>query len=252
MIEILKIFVRNFLSSRKKHFLILLQNNNELRSTGGYITSVLDIEIGRLNAKKRTLNVNTDLYCHKKVDAPKPIKEMLYDCKLDTWTFRDANYYPDFGKSAKKIIEFYNLTYPQNTVCGLMAVNYSFAESLVEAIGKIKMGDRIIDRYSLFDFLSSEVSDIDRHDIDALNKRKNALNVLARKIMLKTLFTPWKWYKTFRIISQAFKEKDLQLYDTNKNISDFIPKSDEDFLAVIENNYLGLKSNRYMGALWDL
>ncbi len=246
MIEILKIFVRNFLSSKKKHFLILLQNNNELRSTGGFITSVFDVEIGRLRAKKNTLNLNTDLYNHKKVDAPKPIKEMLYDCKLDTWTLRDANYYPDFSKSAKKIIEFYNLIYPQNTVCGLMAVNYSFAESLFEAIGKIKIGDKTVDRYSLFDFLSSEVSDIDRHDIDALNKRKNALNVLARKIMLKTLFTPWKWYKTFRIISQAFKEKDLQLYDINKNISDFIPKSDEDFLAVIENNYLGMKSNRYI------
>ena len=111
-----KVFIKNFFGFKKRHFLVLLQNNNELRSTGGYITSVFDITLGKFGAKKKSLNVNTDLYDHKKVDAPTPIQKMLYDSHLNTWTFRDANYYPDFKKSGEKLVEFYNLVYPNNCV----------------------------------------------------------------------------------------------------------------------------------------
>lgn len=237
---------QHFFSLKKRHFLIILQNNNELRSTGGYITHVLDLILGRCQIKKKFLNVNTDLYQHKKVEAPKIIQDMLFDGHLNTWTFRDANYDPDFQKSAQKMIEFYNLIYSDKKVFGLLTINYSFIENWLKVIGTVSLKNRKIDYQNLFTFVSSQTSDIDRHDLNALSQRKAVLSLLAKKIILKTLLKPWLWIRLVRKGSEGFKSKALQLYDPKNHSSNFIRKPNQDFFSLIENNYLGLKSNRYL------
>jgi len=239
--------IRHFLSFKKEYCLIILQNNNELRSTGGFITSVFEVEIGRWQVKKKMLRVETDLCKHEKIKAPKAIQEMLFDSQLKTWTFRDGNYSPDFGKTAIKLIEFYHLVYPENSVAGLLAINFSFIEGWLKILGPLSLGDEVVDYKRLFIFLSATTSDIDRHDLDALNERKMVLNSLAKKMILKSLIKPWLWLKLIIFLKRSFLEKELQLYETNTASSfGFNAKNNEDFFAVIENNYLGLKSNRYI------
>lgn len=245
MNRILKLILKAFLSSEKTHFLIVLQNNNELRSTGGYITAVLDVKLGRGRLKKKFLNVNTDLYKHEKTEAPKIIQQMLFDSYLNTWTFRDANYDPDFEKSAEKMTEFYNKVYPYQKVNGLLAVNFSFVEDFLDLIGKIKVRDEWIDSKNLFEYLTVTVSDIDRHDLKALENRKSILRTLAKKLVLELAKKPWKWVAFMELARKGFLNKDLQLYDPKKEISNFKAEKGQDFFALIENNYLGLKSNRY-------
>ncbi len=247
MNRLIRHLIGQFFSSRSRHFLVLLQNNNELRSAGGYITSVFDVELGKWQAKKMSLDVGTELFNHEKVEAPKPIVEMLFDSHLDTWTFRDSNYDPDFNESAKKAIEFYHMVYHHQPVSGLLMANYGFVEELLRLLGPIRIGEDKLTHLNLFEYLSARSSDIDRKNRDANDARKNALSTLANKIILKSILRPWKWFSLWRLVNRSFDQRELQFFDPqHPQNSEFRAKKHQDFFSVIENNYLGLKSNRYI------
>ena len=247
MIRLIGFLLRHFFSSKRQHFLILLQNNNELRSTGGYITSVFEVELGKWKARKKSLDVATYLTKHAPVPAPKVIEEMLFDSHLKTWTFRDSNYDPDFNKSAKKAIDFYHMVYPKKPVCGLLMVNFGFTEGLLKIMGPVRIGQDKINQQNLFLYLTTRSSDIDRHDLAHNSTRKNILGILAKKLVLRAILRPWKWFALWSAVNQSFKDKSLQFYDPKRpQKTGFAISQNEDFLAIIENNYLGLKSNRYI------
>lgn len=247
MIHLLKTLIGNFISLKKKHFLLIFQNNNELRATGGFITQAIDLKMGKFTLKKRLLDVFGELANHRYIEAPKAIETMLFDGHLDTWTFRDANFDPDFFRSAKQLIAFYNEVHPKNEVCGLLAINFSFVEDLVGVIGPIKLKDRQVDEDGLFYFLSAEVSDIDRHDLPALRNRKKILSELMKKLITKSIVSFWKWPQLIRLIKDSFRRKNLQFFAPKmSNPQPFGPGESQDFLSVIESNFLGLKNNRYI------
>ena len=247
MFKLIRILIRNFFSFGKKHFLLIFQNTNELRATGGYITQVIDLEIGRFWLKKRVLDIDGEIAQHKYFRAPKVIEEMLFGEFLKTWTFRDANFDPDFSKSAEQLIKFYNEVFPKNKIAGLLAINFSFVEKLVGIIGPLKLKGVKIDENNLFHFLSAHASDVDRFDLKSTQGRKNVLTQLMKKMIFNFLFKFWRWPHSFLLLKKGFITKDLQLYAPgDKRNRSFGPKPNQDFLAVIESNFLGLKSNRYI------
>jgi len=247
MFKLIALFTGLFLKTKKQNFLILLQNNNELRATGGYISRLLDISIGKFSAKFNFRDVNADLDKHEYVEPPKPMKEMLNDNFYNGWSFRDANYNPDFTKSAEKLTEFYNLVYPKNKVAGILAVNFSFIENLLGIIGEININNQKVNKDNLFVYLSTHTSDIDRHDIKSIKERKTVINHLYKKIVKKCIFLIHKWHAISKLTNKSFENKDLQIWNSNReNKLEFEYPENSDCLAIIESNFLGGKSNRYI------
>jgi hypothetical protein len=232
-------------SREKKRILVIFQNNNELRGGGGYMTQIVEVVIGKMSIQKKFLNDYSDLRGTYNIEPPKPMKELL---KVDKWFFRDANYYGDFSKSAKQIIKLFKQIYPQKKVSGVCAINFSFVEDILHIIGKVRVHGQSIQYSNIFSFLSSSVSNVDRHDMKELNVRKNILNDLFKTILKSCIIKFWKWPEFMRLIKESLLTKDLQIYfKDKKNIpSGFDFKKQKDFIAVIENNFLGLKSNRYI------
>jgi len=226
----------------KQHLLILFQNNHELRATGGFITSVMDIHAGRVRFRK----VFDELDHHKSVPGPVPLMKMLTDGRLKSWTLRDANFSPDFVQSSQKIIDFYQMVFPHHQVCGVVFLNFSVIEEVLSILGPVSISQKHLEAHELFHYLSAQVSDIDRHDHKSLTNRKNILRILAKKTLLKGLIRFWKAPQLIRCISRKLRERELQVYD-ERSKSTFFPQSlEEDFLSVIDSNFLGLKSNRYI------
>ncbi|MFO0780275.1 MAG: DUF4012 domain-containing protein [Candidatus Gracilibacteria bacterium] len=253
MLTLFCTFLRLFFSRKKTHLLLLLQNNYELRGSGGFITQLVDVAIGGLQVKMVFRNDQEELRPKAFIPAPKEIQQYLGH---DHWFLRDTNIFGNFSTSAKHVIHNYQSLFPDHEVAGVFSLNFSAVEDLIGMLGAVKFQKKILNQNNLFREISGQVSNVDLHDKIQLQKRKNILRPLAIKLLSSALFRFWKWPKLVRLFHAMLKRKDFQIYwdDASrrafylkKNIveSEFLPV-DRDFLQVVENNYLGLKSNRYI------
>jgi len=123
----------------RKDFLILMQNEMELRPNGGFIGSfgVLSFEDGRfLNLEVGDVyDIDGQLKGH--VEPPKPIKEILGEA---SWYLRDANWQADYLQSAKDIEWFFKKETGRN-IDGIITINLAAAKELVEAVGEVWVAD---------------------------------------------------------------------------------------------------------------
>lgn len=122
------------------HILILVQNADELRPTGGWITSTVYLVMSEggvetvdvIHSNDRRIDQFTTL---RYEEPPAPLRDVT---QLPIWAFRDANWSPDFPSSANKAIQLYTsaLQRPVDTV---VAINqYSLAE-LLRATGPLAL-----------------------------------------------------------------------------------------------------------------
>jgi hypothetical protein len=126
-------------ASGRKKYLILFQNNMELRPTGGFIGSVgfLRFENGKMLKLQVEDVYSLDGQLEGKVDPPAPISKNLNE---SNWYLRDANWSPDFPTSSRQIEWFVNKEI-QTRLDGIIAVDLLFAKQALEALGGIYVPD---------------------------------------------------------------------------------------------------------------
>lgn len=92
---------------RKRTYLILFQNSQELRPTGGFIGTVAELTCEDGTAKDFAIHDVYELDGQLKghVDPPVPFTEMIGQ---EHWFLRDVNWDPDFRSTAEKAIWFYH------------------------------------------------------------------------------------------------------------------------------------------------
>ncbi len=245
--------LKAWFSNRTEHILVVFQNNNELRGSGGFITQLLDIELGKRKVKLHFRHDHNELRGHTQVTPPKEVQEFL---KLKHWFFRDSNLFGNFEKSAKRMIESYCDIYPKTQVFSVVAINYSLLEQFMKVIGPLKEGYIVFTAKNLFYQLSTLVSDVDFHNAEAGSNRKWILKALFKRIMKVLIIHVWKWPRCTALLKEAILTKDLQLFTADRHLQKqliakglaipFTAGSYSDALAIVENNYLGLKTNRYL------
>ena len=123
--------------SRK--YLVLLQNNTELRPTGGFIGSFAIVEFD--NAQLFNFQVfdvyQADGQLKGHVEPPEPIKKYLGEAN---WYLRDSNWDPSFPVSATRAEWFARKTIKQD-FDGVIAINLNFVQSLLRYLGPIELPD---------------------------------------------------------------------------------------------------------------
>ncbi|MFZ5932815.1 MAG: DUF4012 domain-containing protein [Patescibacteria group bacterium] len=122
-----------------KTYLVLFQNNMELRPTGGFIGSFAFITFdgGRM-ADVSVMDVYAaDGQLKGHVEPPAAIKEHLGEAN---WYLRDANWDPDFPVSAARAEWFLDKELDKK-VEGVIAVDLEFAKKVLEGIGSITLAD---------------------------------------------------------------------------------------------------------------
>ncbi len=238
-------------------YLVLFQNNYELRPTGGFISSY-----GELTFKSgfytgmEFFDVYGEVDDHDFVEPPLVLSALLSGEGYQGHTFRDANFDPDFRLSKDDLITFYQKTNPETRVDGVIAVDFSFLEDLVALYEPLVVEGYELTEANLFETLSSVVSDIDRHNEEALAGRKDIAAPLVEKIIFKSLILPWRLLTVRDVLAQGFEEKHvlasfnrsgLQSSFNKRGWDGALPQSDlGDFLAINEGNYGGMKSDRYI------
>ncbi|MBI2405919.1 DUF4012 domain-containing protein [Candidatus Microgenomates bacterium] len=123
----------------KRTYLVLFQNNMELRPTGGFIGSfgLLSFERGKLTNIEIQDVYAADGQLTGHVEPPEKLKEHLGEAG---WYLRDSNWDPDFPTSAARAEWFLDKELNVK-VDGVIAVDLEFVKQLISVVGSLSLAD---------------------------------------------------------------------------------------------------------------
>lgn len=135
----------------RRDFLVLMQNEMELRPTGGFIGSfgVLSFEDGQFLSLEISDIYDIDGQLKGHVEPPVPIKEILGEA---SWYLRDANWKADFSEAAVDMEWFFKKETGRE-IDGIISINLSVAKAILDEVGEVWVPDfdENINSNNLFD-----------------------------------------------------------------------------------------------------
>jgi hypothetical protein len=123
-------------------YLILTQNDDELRPTGGYINAAghIILDQGRIAEFNIQDSYDVDRISEDYPFPPQPLYQYLAG---DYWVLRDANWSPDFPTAARQAIEFYAMGQGV-TANGVIALDQQGLAQLLTAIEPINVDGNLV------------------------------------------------------------------------------------------------------------
>lgn len=123
--------------SSKKHYHILLQDNQELRPTGGFLQAVamIVVEEGKIIDHQIYTTNYIDSRALGQINPPAEVESFLGESRLH---LRDANWDPNFASSAKDMSWFIREALNQ-PIDGFVGLNYNQVRELLAIFGSIDL-----------------------------------------------------------------------------------------------------------------
>lgn len=193
-----------------KKYMIIFQNNMEIRPTGGFIGSFALVTFDKGKLSEIVVNdvYSADGQLQGHVEPPGPIKEHLGEAG---WYMRDSNWDVDFENSAKKIEWFLDKEVNQK-IDGIVSVDLNFVRKLLNITGPIRLNDYnlILDSNNLYQMVQSEVED---DFFPGSIKKASFLTALSRALITEVEnFDINKHFMLLSAIYNSFEEKHVQMY----------------------------------------
>ncbi|MBN2306680.1 DUF4012 domain-containing protein [Candidatus Peregrinibacteria bacterium] len=231
-------------------YLLLFQNNHELRATGGFIGSymIVDVNDGKISKMETKDVYETDGQLHDMVDPPPGIDQVA-----DRLYMRDANYSPDFPTSAQSIMWF--LEHSKGpSVDTVIAIDQNVVEGLLELTGPV-----VLPSFP-FQIRAGNFSDI----ISFYTEAKLSESATPKQLLFDLIPVLQKKIpdlsETGRLIDlgkKLIKEGHVQMYSMHPGVQELIvrigldgaiekPAEKKDYLSVITTAIGGNKSDEYM------
>jgi hypothetical protein len=122
-------------ADRDRQYLVLFENNHELRPTGGFIGSIALINMSRGVVEDIDVQsvYDPDGQLIDVIAPPEPLRTIT-----NRWYLRDANWFADFEVSARKIADFLEKE-KGPTVDGVMALTPEVIAALLRITGPIEV-----------------------------------------------------------------------------------------------------------------
>ena len=123
-------------------YLIIFQNDKELRPTGGFLTAyaVFTLDKGVIKVDSSEDIYTLDNSVSNKDEAPRIIADYLP--KVNTFHLRDSNLSPDFQKSMDTFREIYARASKAEDVDGIIALDTHALVAVMKILGDVQVGDR--------------------------------------------------------------------------------------------------------------
>lgn len=276
--------------SRDKRYLLVFQNNSELRASGGFIGSyaLIDFRDGKI----RNLEVpgggsyDTEGGMKVSVAAPEPLWLVS-----PAWHFWDANWWPDWPTTAQNLMWFYEKS-DGPSVDGVIGITPTVVERLLEITGPIDLTaeygltidsnnfwetvQKITEQKNLAKTNPASVSHLPESslpvqsslplqqglEVNSANKPKKIIGDLMAKILevLPQKLNQKNLLKIIAVFEENMSEKQILLYFTDPtlqsevashNWAGEVKKTDKDYLMVVNTNIAGQKSDRLMSEKID-
>lgn len=246
--------------AEKRTFLILLQNNFELRPGGGFIGTIglLTFADGKMDLKiEDVYTADGQLSGH--VEPPSPLKQYLGQIH---WYLRDSNWEPDFPTNAQKAAWFYEKEMGIKPD-GVIALDLFLAQKILAATGPVDLGDyqEKISADNLF--LKAQIYSQEKFFPGSTQKR-DFLGALANALFSKIIRErqPTPWFSLAKAAGEAIEEKHLAIWFNHSLAEKLISEQGgggeikhttcnikhvicvEDYLMIVDAN-LGVNKSNY-------
>jgi sortase (surface protein transpeptidase) len=143
-----------------RSYLILGQNRDELRPTGGFIgtSGIVTFDRGRL--VRREYGSSYDLRLPPNLLVPPPAGLTRY-MGAGYWHLYESNWWPDFPASARQARYFYNIL-RTDEIAGVLAIDQEFIAMLLDVTGPIEVAEygEMVTRENLHERLEHYVHDL--------------------------------------------------------------------------------------------
>ena len=117
------------------HYLLLAQNSDELRATGGFISGIGVVTLDRGKPQDLEIRDSYD-YDHFTVDHPYAPEAMQRYMGIILWVTRDGNWSPDYPTAAQTVEDLYHLE-NHTEIGGVVAFDMPALQMLVGAVGPL-------------------------------------------------------------------------------------------------------------------
>jgi hypothetical protein len=233
----------------QKNYLLIAQNEDELRPTGGFISGagLLEIKDGSISSLTFEDGNHIDDLENKPYDPPpRPLLDFMLS---ELFLFRDANFWPDFPTSAEQAMALYSYS-KEVPLDGAVAIDQNFLIFLLQAVGPIYSSDLDlqVNAQNLIDELRSAWEPDEDADRSWLRTRKDFMGPLANALMTKLIsdFGSIDLLNLANSLLSAADQRHLQIYvqdpDAAAILADLgwngqqIFEETTDYLQIIDTN----------------
>lgn len=259
----------------EKRYLVLFQNDKELRATGGFITAYAQF---RFVKGKAILERADDIYAldaSKSKNFPAPSEILKFHKGVYNLNIRDSNLSPDLMLSMQKFEELYKTASGKEIIDGIWTVDTHVLVEALRILGPTWVYGREfsadIDKRCDCPKAVYELEDYSTRPVNYVRTaRKDVIGVLMQTLLQKALgISPSKyWGSLFQMLIAEINQKHVQAYfhDTNAqkaaesfNMAGRIMTASEtatllaykegngwDYLHINNSNMAGAKSNMFV------
>lgn len=248
--------------NQEKNYLILFENNTELRPTGGFIGSygLLTIKDGDIVSIHTDDIYNLDKLSKDKLQVAAPWPMTAYNNQKYLF-LRDANWSPDWPTTARQLEWFWNVeranaNLPPVHLDGIIAITPDFIANFLAVTGPIT-ADGITFTSDNFTYqLEQQVEFAYAEKGIELANRKDIIGDLTKDIIARIskakaaeLFQVWLAMKKNideKQVLAYMTNPELQSYLAQENWSGEMKQTDGDYLYVVDANLAALKTDQVM------
>lgn len=242
-------------------YIVLFQNDKELRATGGFLTaySVFKVTSGKIVVEK-----SEDIYeLDKRINSHEPAPQMILKYLKNVFYLnaRDTNIYPDFKVSMDKFYSLYKRD-DKTKIDGIIAVDTQFLVDILKVIGPvdvygIKFGTENDPRCKCPQVVY-ELESLSTTQVDYVKTgRKDIIGQLMFAIMKKVLSSPPKiyWGPVIQASVKMLGEKHFLIYLFDKegqrgieslNWAGRVNPTAGDYLYINDTNLGGAKTDMFI------
>jgi hypothetical protein len=254
--DLIKVVPRFMGFTKPMTYLLLFQNNTELRPGGGFIGTyaIINVEKGHVEIIKSDGTENLDRNTPEdfKITPPLPITEHL---GVDRWYFRDSNWSPDFSESAKQALALYkgeNGVFADQ-IDAIIAITPTVLEEVLKRTGPVKVNDVKFSYGDVVEDLEFEVEyAFDKKGIHITDRKDiigDLMGVILSKIKTDLIFNFESYIDFFNRMSEEKHimvyslDKELQEVIADKDLGGEVKRVDGDYLLWVDANLAALKTD---------
>ena len=246
----------------EKKYLVIFQNDKELRPTGGFITaySIFRLDSGVVHVDNSNDIYTLDNTISGKSKAPAPILDYLDN--VNVLNLRDSNLSPDFKVSMETFSDLYERAGGYVEVDGIIAVDTQALVAAMEILGDVQAGGTTFTtkkdpRCDCPQVIYQLEVIADQPVQGTRDNRKGIIGELMYAIMNKAFSSSPKlyWGPLFQTMLTQISEKHILFDMYNKsaqegleglNAAGRIMPFEGDYLHINEANFGGAKSNMFV------
>jgi len=235
-------------------YLILVQNNQELRATGGFISALGKVTIDKAKVVELDFTDSYNLFHDGGQYPPAPAPMQRY-MGIPLLLLRDANWSPDFPTTAKLL----KALYAQETgitVDGIITVDLHAVELIIDALGAIEMagasepltGANLVEQVQQFwnQPLATGATITTTGLGEWWGQRKDFIPAVAQGVLARIQSGDADYFELLRGAQAAMNERAVQIWMADPMAAAQLatlgwdgslqPEPDSDFLALIDTN----------------